>query len=165
MYGAPVREGWVTAVITAQIHRVVWACVDPILCRSTSLGAPPQAHEWMTSRIIGPTGLSWGLLSFWWTRGIFVPHRDHLDLMKGPCTPNMLHSSLCFLLLLLVGWFWAWTTCDWEHQLRGQRCYSLVVVRSHRHNCGSEFTGGGRQCWSLFSNAIYQEQSNTIVND
>jgi hypothetical protein len=22
----------------------------------------------------------------------------------------------------------------------------------------------GRQCWSLFSNAIHQEQSNTIVN-
>jgi hypothetical protein len=29
---------------------------------------------------------------------------DHLDLTKGPCTPNMLHSSLRFLLLLLVGW-------------------------------------------------------------
>jgi hypothetical protein len=29
----------------------------------------------------------------------------------------------------------------------------------------NEFTGGGRQCWSLFSDAIHQEQSNTIVND
>jgi hypothetical protein len=57
MYGAPVREGRVTAVITAQIHRAVWACVDPILCRSTSLGALSQAHEGMTSRIIGPTDL------------------------------------------------------------------------------------------------------------
>jgi hypothetical protein len=28
-----------------------------------------------------------------------------------------------------------------------------------------EFTGGGRQCWSLFLNAIQQEQSNTIVNN
>jgi hypothetical protein len=27
-----------------------------------------------------------------------------------------------------------------------------------------EFTGGGRQCWSLFSNASDQEQNNTIVN-
>jgi hypothetical protein len=84
---------------------------------------------------------------------------------EGSLHPNMLHSSLCFLLLLLVGWFRAWTTCDWEHQLRGRRCYNLVVVRSHHHNCGSEFTGGGRQCWFLFSDAIHQEQSNTIVND
>jgi hypothetical protein len=29
----------------------------------------------------------------------------------------------------------------------------------------NEFTGGGRQCWSLLSDAIHQEQSNTIVND
>jgi hypothetical protein len=29
---------------------------------------------------------------------------DHFDLMKGPCTPNMLYPSLR-LLLLLVGWF------------------------------------------------------------
>jgi hypothetical protein len=58
MYEAPARESRVTVVITAQIHRVVWACVDPILYRSTSLGALPQAHEGMTSQIIGPTGLS-----------------------------------------------------------------------------------------------------------
>jgi hypothetical protein len=51
-------KGRVTIVITARIHRAVWACVDLILYRSTSLGALPQAHEEMTSRIIGPTGLS-----------------------------------------------------------------------------------------------------------
>jgi hypothetical protein len=28
-----------------------------------------------------------------------------------------------------------------------------------------EFTGGGRQCWSLFSDAIREEQSNTFVNN
>jgi hypothetical protein len=28
------------------------------LCQSTSLDVPPQAHEGMTLRIIGPTGLS-----------------------------------------------------------------------------------------------------------
>jgi hypothetical protein len=54
MYEAPAREGRVTVVITARIHRVVWACVDPILCQSASLDVPPQA----TLRIIGPTGLS-----------------------------------------------------------------------------------------------------------
>jgi hypothetical protein len=31
----------------------------------------------MTLRIIGPTGPSRGILSFWWTRGISVPHNYH----------------------------------------------------------------------------------------
>jgi hypothetical protein len=58
MYEAPTREGRVTVVITTRIHRAVWACVDPVLCQSASLDVPPQAHEGMTSRMIGPTGLS-----------------------------------------------------------------------------------------------------------
>jgi hypothetical protein len=58
MYEAPTREGRVTVVITARIHRAVWACVDLVLCQSASLDVPPQAHEGMTSRMIGPTGLS-----------------------------------------------------------------------------------------------------------
>jgi hypothetical protein len=36
-------------VITARIRRAVWACVDLILCRSTSLGVLSQAHEGMIS--------------------------------------------------------------------------------------------------------------------
>jgi hypothetical protein len=54
MYQDTVREGRITAVVVAQIHRVVWARVDPILCQSTSLDIPPQAHEGMTLRTIGP---------------------------------------------------------------------------------------------------------------
>jgi hypothetical protein len=69
-----VREDWVTVAITAQIHRAVWACVDPTLCQSALLDVPPQAHEGVTLRIIGPMGLSRGILSFWWTRGISIPH-------------------------------------------------------------------------------------------
>jgi hypothetical protein len=34
----------------------------------------PNTNEGMTLRIIGPTGPSRGILSFWWTRGISVPH-------------------------------------------------------------------------------------------
>jgi hypothetical protein len=64
MCGAPVREGRVTVVITVPIHRAVWACVDPVLCLSALLDVFSQAHEGMTSRTIGPTGLSRGLLSF-----------------------------------------------------------------------------------------------------
>jgi hypothetical protein len=41
MYEAPAREGRVTVVITARIHWAVWACIDLILCRSTSPGALP----------------------------------------------------------------------------------------------------------------------------
>jgi hypothetical protein len=58
MYGAPAWEGRVTVVITVRIHRAVWACVDLILHRFTSLGVLSQAHEGMISQIIGPTGLS-----------------------------------------------------------------------------------------------------------
>jgi hypothetical protein len=58
MHEASAREGRVTVVITARIHRAIWACVDLILCRSASLGVLSQAREGMTSRIIGPMGLS-----------------------------------------------------------------------------------------------------------
>jgi hypothetical protein len=54
MYEDIVRGGRIIAAVAAQIHRVVWACVDPILCQSTSLDAPPQAHEGMTLRTIVP---------------------------------------------------------------------------------------------------------------
>jgi hypothetical protein len=49
-----VQEGWIIAAVAAQIRRAVWACVDPISCQSTSLDVPPQAHEGMTLRTIGP---------------------------------------------------------------------------------------------------------------
>ena len=49
-----VREGRVTAAVVAQIHRAVWARVDPTLRQSTSPDVPPQAHEGMTLRNIGP---------------------------------------------------------------------------------------------------------------
>jgi hypothetical protein len=35
----------------------------------------------MTLWIIGPTGPSRGILSFWWTRGISVPHRHPIGLL------------------------------------------------------------------------------------
>jgi hypothetical protein len=54
MYEDNVREGRITAAAVAQIHRAVWACVDPILCQSTSLDVPPQAHEGMALRNIRP---------------------------------------------------------------------------------------------------------------
>jgi hypothetical protein len=54
MYEDTIREGQIIAAAAAQIHRVVWACVDPILCQSTSPDVPPQAHEGMTLRTIEP---------------------------------------------------------------------------------------------------------------
>ena len=70
----------------------------------------------------------------------------------GSLHSNMLYPSLRFLLLLLIGWFKTWATCDWEHQPRSRRCHSLVALRSHCRSCGSEFTHGGRQCWGLVLN-------------
>jgi hypothetical protein len=58
MYEAPVREGRVSVAVVIRARRAVWACVDLVLCQTASLDVPPQAHEGMTLRIIGPTGLS-----------------------------------------------------------------------------------------------------------
>jgi hypothetical protein len=75
MYGAPAREGRILVAVAVQTHRAVWTCVIPILCKPTLPDVPPQAHEGMTLRIIGPAGLSRGLLAFQWTQGISVPHK------------------------------------------------------------------------------------------
>jgi hypothetical protein len=75
MYEALAREGRIFVAVAVQTHRVVWDYVNPILCQSTLPDVPPQAHEGMTLRIIGPAGLSRGLLAFQWTRGISVPHK------------------------------------------------------------------------------------------
>jgi hypothetical protein len=58
MCEAPAWEGWVSVAVAIQTHRAVWACVDLVLCQTASIDVPPQAHEGMTLRIIGPPGLS-----------------------------------------------------------------------------------------------------------
>jgi hypothetical protein len=57
MYEAPAREGRVSVAVIIQTRWAVWVCVDLVLCQSVALDVPPQAHEGMTLRIIGPTGL------------------------------------------------------------------------------------------------------------
>jgi hypothetical protein len=74
MYEAPAREGRILVAVAVQTRRAVWAYVNPISCQSILAGVPPQTHEGMTLRIIGPVGLSRGLLAFQWTRGISFPH-------------------------------------------------------------------------------------------
>jgi hypothetical protein len=54
MYGAPAREGRVTVAITAQIHRVVWACIVPALCQSTLLDVPPRPTKGWPRGLLGP---------------------------------------------------------------------------------------------------------------
>jgi hypothetical protein len=73
MYGAPAQEGRILVAVAVQTHRAVWACVNPILCQSTLPDVPPQAQEGMTLRIIGPTGLSRGLLASQRTWGYLSP--------------------------------------------------------------------------------------------
>jgi hypothetical protein len=75
MHEAPAREGRIFVAVAVQTHRVIRACVNPILCQSTIPDVPPQAHEGMALRIIGPAGLSRDLLAFQWTQGISVPHK------------------------------------------------------------------------------------------
>jgi hypothetical protein len=63
---------------------------------------PPQAHERMTLRFIGPLGLSWGLLLFQWTRGISVPHRHDTGLPHPSHAPwrRWLPDTICLEPLL-----------------------------------------------------------------
>jgi hypothetical protein len=74
---------------------------------------------------------------------------DHLDLMKGPCTPTCCTlrcaSFFCFFL----------TGSEHEPLVIGSTSFGAEAAPSWLLNeaisseSGSEFTGGGRQCWGL----------------
>jgi hypothetical protein len=96
MYEAPAREGRILVAVFVQTHRAAWASVDPILCQCTLAGAPPSAHKEVTLRIIEPTSLSQGLLSFQWTRGISVPHTLVLFTLF-PVIARVQHLDFCLL--------------------------------------------------------------------
>jgi hypothetical protein len=49
-----VREGRVTVVITAPIHRAIWACVDPVLCQSALLDVSPRPTKGWPRELLGP---------------------------------------------------------------------------------------------------------------
>jgi hypothetical protein len=74
---------------------------------------------------------------------------DHLDLMKGPCTPTCC-TLLCasFFCFLLAG-------SEHEPPVIGRTSFKAEAVADWFLNeginskSGSEFTGGGRQCWGL----------------
>jgi hypothetical protein len=75
--GAPARESRISVVVARSTSWAVRACTNPASCQHVLLIVPPQAHERMTLRFMGPLGLSWGLLLFQWTRGISIPHTPH----------------------------------------------------------------------------------------
>jgi hypothetical protein len=74
---------------------------------------------------------------------------DHLDLMKGPCTPTcctrLCASYFCFLL------------AGFEHEphvigrisFGAEAALAWFLNEAISSKSGSEFTGGGRQCWGL----------------
>jgi hypothetical protein len=74
---------------------------------------------------------------------------DHLDLMKGPCTPTCC-TLLCasFFCFLLAG-------SEHEPPVIGSTSFEAEAAPAWLLNeaisskGGSEFTGGGRQCWGL----------------
>jgi hypothetical protein len=78
LHGAPARESRIFVVVACSTLWAVRACTNPALRRPALLIVPPQAHEGMALRFIGLLDLSWGLLPFQWTRGISVPHSDHM---------------------------------------------------------------------------------------
>jgi hypothetical protein len=71
---------------------------------------------------------------------------DHLDLMKGPCTPTcctLLCASFCFLL----------AGSEHEPPAIGGTSFGAEATPALNEaissESGSEFTEGGRQCWGL----------------
>jgi hypothetical protein len=52
--GAPARESRISIVVARSTLWAVWVCTNPAPCRSALLVVPPQAHERMTLRFIGP---------------------------------------------------------------------------------------------------------------
>jgi hypothetical protein len=72
---------------------------------------------------------------------------DHLDLMKGPCTPTCC-TLLCasFFCFLLAGF-------ELEPPVIGSTSFGAEATpalnKAISSKSGSEFTGGGRQCWGL----------------
>jgi hypothetical protein len=56
-WGSSVGKSDLLLRFLAQRCEVVRACTDPALRRSALLIVPPQAHEGMTLRFIGPLGL------------------------------------------------------------------------------------------------------------
>jgi hypothetical protein len=58
LHGAPTRESWIFVVVACSMLWAVRACTNPALCQPALLIVPPQAHEGMTLRFIGPLGLS-----------------------------------------------------------------------------------------------------------
>jgi hypothetical protein len=71
-----------------------------VLCQSASPDVPPQAHEGTTLRIIGPMGLSWGPLSFWWTQGYPSPTSPRSLAWFWNNRPKDPRSSLQFSILI-----------------------------------------------------------------
>jgi hypothetical protein len=72
---------------------------------------------------------------------------DHLDLMKGPCTPTCC-TLLCasFFCFLLAG-------SELDPPVIGSMSFGAKATPALNEaissKSGSEFTGGGRQCWGL----------------
>jgi hypothetical protein len=83
MYRAPAQEGRVTVAIAAQVHRAVWAFVDPVLCQSALLGVPPRPTKGWPRELLSPRAF----------REVFYPSGEPGEYLS-PTSPRSL------------GWFW-----------------------------------------------------------
>jgi hypothetical protein len=74
---------------------------------------------------------------------------DHLDLMKGPCTPTCctLHCASFFCFLLAGSEHEPPVIGSTNFVAEAAPAWSLNEAISSES--GSEFTGGGRQCWGF----------------
>src|SRR5689334_19025713 len=75
---------------------------------------------------------------------------DHFDLMKGPCTPTCC-TLLCasFFCFLLAGSEPEPPVIGSTSSFVAEDTFTWLLNKSISSISGSEFTGGGRQCWGL----------------
>jgi hypothetical protein len=78
----------------AQRCGVVRDCTNPTLCRSASLVVPPQAHEGVTLRFIGP----------WAFREVFYPSSGP----GGYLSPTVTLNIFYFILQKCTNWPTSW---------------------------------------------------------
>jgi hypothetical protein len=81
--GAPARESRILVVVACSTLWAVRACTNPALCRSALLTVPPQAHEGVTLRSIGP-------LAF---REVFPPSSGPGDICPPQTSLSILFAS------------------------------------------------------------------------
>jgi hypothetical protein len=161
MHEDTVREGRVTTVV-AQIHRIVWARVDPILHQSASPNIPPQAHEGLPREILGPRPFARSFSLLVDPGDIRPPQAPNLWVGFETIGPKILGPACSFFILirnaLEIGLS---SRCFWTLSDSVKRSsvvffchYSLVFILFFRNRCSVSSLCFGDQHSALWNSGF-----------